>query len=36
MKARHIKKLRKRISNFEVYKIRRSAGVFGDFLDTIV
>ena len=31
MKARHIKKLRKRISNFNVYKIRRSAGVFGDF-----
>lgn len=31
MKARHIKKLRKRISNFEVYKIRRSAGLFGDF-----
>ena len=31
MKARHIKKLRKRISNFKVYKIRKSAGVFGDF-----
>jgi len=31
MKAKHIKKLRKRISSFDKYLIRRSAGLFGDF-----
>ena len=31
MKARHIRKLRKRISSFDVYLIRESVGIFGDF-----
>ena len=31
MKARHIKKLRKRIATFDTYCIRESAGAFGDF-----
>jgi hypothetical protein len=31
MKTKHIKKLRKRISSFDKYLIRQSAGLFGDF-----
>lgn len=31
MKARHIRKLRKKIASFDVYSIRESAGLFGDF-----
>lgn len=31
MKARHIKKLRKQIANFKEYKVRQTAGLFGDF-----
>lgn len=31
MKAKHIKKLRKRIVAFDKYLIRESAGLFGDF-----
>lgn len=31
MKAKHIKKLRKRISSFDKYLVRQSAGSFGDF-----
>ena len=31
MKARHIKKLRKRIGQFDKYLIRSSAQIFGDF-----
>ena len=31
MKAKHIKKLRKRISSFDIYLIRQSANIFGDF-----
>lgn len=31
MKAKHIRKLRKKIASFDVYIIRESAGLFGDF-----
>ena len=31
MTARNIRKLRKRIASFDVYRIRESAGLFGDF-----
>ena len=31
MKAKHIRKLRKRINNFGYYTIRESFGLFGDF-----
>lgn len=31
MEARHIRKLRKRIASFDVYSIRETAGLFGDF-----
>ena len=31
MKTKHIKRLRKRISSFDKYLIRQSAGLFGDF-----
>lgn len=31
MKAKHIRKLRKKIASFDVYSIRESAGLFGDF-----
>lgn len=31
MKARHIKRLRKRIATFKTYRIRGSASLFGDF-----
>lgn len=31
MKARHIKRLRKRIADFKNFRIRCSAGLFGDF-----
>jgi len=31
MKARHLRKLRKRVSSFDTYLIRQSASIFGDF-----
>lgn len=31
MKTKHIRKLRKRIASFDVYSIRESASLFGDF-----
>jgi hypothetical protein len=31
MKAKYLRKLRKRISSFDKYIIRQSAGLFGDF-----
>ena len=31
MKAKHIKKLRLRISAFDIFLIRKSVGLFGDF-----
>ena len=31
MRAKHLRKLRKRISSFDMYLIRESAGLFGDF-----
>ena len=33
MKARHIKKLRKKILNFKEYKILETKGLFGNFFD---
>lgn len=31
MKAKHISQLRRRFTTFERYRIRKSAGLFGDF-----